>query len=165
MIYRENNFAFIDSQNLNLGVRGLGWSLDFKRFRVFLSEKHDVTTAYLFLGYLSANQRLYDTLEHCGFVLVFKPVNIFPDGTVKGNVDAELVLQAMIDYSHYDRALIVSNDGDFRCLAQYLHDRNKLKMVISPDYAKFSALLKEAAGDDVDFLNHYRSLLEKHSEK
>jgi len=27
----ENNFAFIDSQNLNLGIQSLGWKLDIKR--------------------------------------------------------------------------------------------------------------------------------------
>lgn len=44
------NYAFIDSQNLNLGVQDLGWQLDFKRFRVYLKEKFHVRRAYLFLG-------------------------------------------------------------------------------------------------------------------
>ena len=35
------------------------------------------------------------------------------DGTVKGNVDAELVLHTMIEYKHFDKAIIVSGDGDF----------------------------------------------------
>jgi len=37
---QKNNYAFIDSQNLNLGVqRDLGWKLDYKKFRVYLREK------------------------------------------------------------------------------------------------------------------------------
>lgn len=36
-----NNFAFIDSQNLNLGT---DWKLDYKRFRVYLQEKYLVTS-------------------------------------------------------------------------------------------------------------------------
>jgi hypothetical protein len=35
----ENNYAFIDSQNLNLGIRILGWKLDYARFRIYLKEK------------------------------------------------------------------------------------------------------------------------------
>ena len=35
-------YAFIDSQNLNLGVRSQGWKLDFERFRVFLKDKYKV---------------------------------------------------------------------------------------------------------------------------
>ncbi len=37
-----DNFAFIDSQNLNLSIRALGWRLDFRRFRVYLKEKYEV---------------------------------------------------------------------------------------------------------------------------
>jgi len=33
------NFAFIDSQNVNLGIKELGWKLDWKKFRVYLKEK------------------------------------------------------------------------------------------------------------------------------
>lgn len=37
---KENNYAFIDSNNLNLAIQELGWKLDFKRFRIYLKEKH-----------------------------------------------------------------------------------------------------------------------------
>ena len=30
-----NNYAFIDSQNLNLGIQSMGWKLDWKKFRVY----------------------------------------------------------------------------------------------------------------------------------
>jgi hypothetical protein len=46
-IERRNNFAFIDSQNLNLSIRSQGWVLDFKRFRVYLKDKYSVTKAYM----------------------------------------------------------------------------------------------------------------------
>jgi len=49
-----------------------------------------------------------------------------PDGKVKGNVDAELVLHTMIEYLNYDRALLVTGDGDFFCLVDYLIKKNKL---------------------------------------
>ena len=90
------NYAFIDSQNLNLGIRRLGWSLDYRKLRVYLKEKYRVGVAYLFIGYMPQNQHLYTRLQECGYVLVFKPVLEKRDGTVKGNVDAELVLQSMI---------------------------------------------------------------------
>jgi len=35
-----NNYAFIDSQNLNLGIQKLGWKLDYRKFRVYLAEKY-----------------------------------------------------------------------------------------------------------------------------
>ena len=59
----ENNYAFIDSQNVNLGIQELGWKLDFRKFRVYLREKYGVKKAYLFIGYLPENQNLYRSLQ------------------------------------------------------------------------------------------------------
>jgi hypothetical protein len=56
---RGNNYAFIDSQNVNLSIRRLGWNLDWRRFRVYLHEKHAVTKAYLFIGYVEGNNDLW----------------------------------------------------------------------------------------------------------
>ncbi len=44
----KNNYAFIDSQNLNLSIRDQGWKLDFKRFRRYLYDKYDVSKAFLY---------------------------------------------------------------------------------------------------------------------
>jgi len=157
---KENNYAFIDSQNLNLGVRSQGWFLDFKKFRIYLAEKYGVKVAYLFIGYLQKNQDLYSSLQKCGYVLIFKPTLPDGDGNVKGNVDADLVLQAMIEFQNYDRAVIVSSDGDFYSLVKYLYERDKLKMVISPYYKTCSSLLRQSAKEKVVFIDNLRQKLE-----
>ena len=59
----ENNYAFIDSQNLNLGVKSMGWNLDFKKFRIYLKEKYKASKAYIFIGFVPGNQNLYDALQ------------------------------------------------------------------------------------------------------
>jgi len=138
----ENNYAFIDSQNLNLGIRDQGWSLDFARFRRYLTDKYKVKKAFLFIGRVSGNESLYENLKRYGYVCIFKPTLEYKDGTTKGNCDAELVLQAMIEYPNYDKAIIVTGDGDFYCLAKYLLEMGKLKNVLIPNRLKFSALLK-----------------------
>ncbi len=97
-IQKDNNIAYIDSQNLNLGIKELGWKLDYKKFRIYLREKYHVATAYLFIGYIFENQNLYSSLQKYGYILKFKPVLQNKDGSHKGNVDTDLVLQTMIDY-------------------------------------------------------------------
>ena len=82
--------------------------------------------AFLFIGYVYENQNLYINLQKDGYILVFKPTLRLPDGKVKGNVDAELVLHAMIEYNNYDRALIITGDGDFYCLVDHLLKNDKL---------------------------------------
>ena len=142
MKQERNNYAFIDSQNVNLAIRSQGWILDWKRFRVHLREKYDVQNAYMFLGYISRHKSLYDSLRSFGYKIVFKPVILFDGEKVKGNVDAELVLHTMIEYNKYERAIIVSNDGDFYCLVEYLRQQNKLSKLLIPDRRKYSSLLR-----------------------
>jgi uncharacterized LabA/DUF88 family protein len=156
----RNNYAFIDSQNVNLAIRDQGWTLDFGRFRKYLADKYGVTRAFLFIGYLPTNQNLYTTLQQQGYILIFKLTLVLSDGRVKGNVDAELVLHAMIEYSNYEKAVIVSGDGDFHCLIKYLRDRRKLEKLVIPNRQKFSSLLREFVPRDVVFMNNLRGKLE-----
>mgnify|MGYP001595544184 FL=1 len=139
----QNNYAFIDSQNLNLAIRNQGWRLDFARFRIYLRDKYSIGQAFLFIGYVPENQTLYTNLQRDGFIVVLKPTLQLPDGTVKGNVDAELVLHTMIEYPNFDKALIVTGDGDFYCLVEYLIKQNKLLHLMIPDIGKYSSLFRK----------------------
>ena len=156
----ENNFAFIDGQNLNMGIQNLGWKLDFFRFRKYLKEKYLVVTAYYFIGYVAGNQPLYSELQKVGYVLVFKPTIPDGDGNIKGNIDADLVLQAIIDAPNYDKAIIVSSDRDFYSLVKYLYENSKLKFVMSPYVEICSSLLKKEVKERILFMKNLRNKLE-----
>jgi len=156
----QNNYAFIDSQNLNLAIQHLGWKLDFKKFRVYLSEKYGVGTAYYFIGFVEGNSDLYTSLQSCGYVLIFKPTLRDKEGKVKGNCDADLVLQAMIDLSEYQQAVIVTGDGDFYSLVNYLRKMEKLRCVLVPNMYEYSSLLKKTAKNYLAFMNDLREKLE-----
>lgn len=154
-----NNYAFIDSQNLNLSIREQGWVLDFKKFRLYLTRKYSVTRAFIFIGYVGENQALYTSLQKDGYILVIKPTLILPDGKAKGNVDAELVLHTMIEYPNYDKALIVTGDGDFYCLVEYLLKTGKLLKLMIPNKVKYSSLFRKMMLNIV-FMNNLRKLME-----
>lgn len=145
-------FAFIDSQNLNLGTSKniyknkkliyQGWKLDFKRFRRYLTDKFRVKKAFLFIGYIKQNEMLYKHLKTYGYELIYKPTVKDKLGKPKGNIDAELVLHAAaIEYPNYEKAVIVSGDGDFFCLHEYLEKHNKLHNIIIPNRKSASSLL------------------------
>ncbi len=155
-----SNYAFIDSQNLYLSIKKLKWKLDFKKLRTYLKDKYDVETAYLFLGYMVEHQDLYQSLQKDGFILIFKDSMRLPNGTIKGNCDAELVLQAMIDYKEYNKAVIITGDGDFACLVKYLRKQDKLAKLLVPNQKQFSGLLKKAAQNDIDYISSLKSKLE-----
>ncbi|KKQ29889.1 MAG: hypothetical protein US43_C0001G0045 [Candidatus Levybacteria bacterium GW2011_GWA1_37_16] len=146
-------YAFIDSQNLNLGTskdirkKGRiiykGWKLDFKKFRRYLTDKFRVQKAFLFIGFIKQNDSLYKKLKSYGYDLVFKPTVKDSFGKVKGNVDAELVLHAAkVQYDRYDKAVIVAGDGDYYCLHEFLEKNRKLSHIVIPNEKSASSLLK-----------------------
>ncbi|PIZ71750.1 hypothetical protein COY07_04325 [Candidatus Peregrinibacteria bacterium CG_4_10_14_0_2_um_filter_43_11] len=136
------NYAFIDAQNLHMAIGELGWKIDYKRFRKYLKEHYNVTKAYMFMGFKPDEQQMYSFLQDAGFNLIFKPILELKNGKVKGNCDAELVLQVMIDSKRYEKAVVVTGDGDFHCLIKYLKEEGKLKTVLVPSAENCSSLIK-----------------------
>ena len=165
---QQKIYAFIDSQNLNLGTSKniykdgkkiyKGWKLDFKKFRQYLTDKFRVKKIFLFIGYIPENKKLYQGLKSFGYELIFKPTVKDNQGKAKGNVDAELVLySAALEYRNYDKAVIVSGDGDFYCLHEYLKKNNKLYKIVIPNRHSESSLLKK--------LHSYKVFLYREKEK
>lgn len=89
-----NNQAFIDGQNLKVSTMNArpSWTVDLKRFRVFLLEKYKVNEAYYFIGaYNPKNQDLYDALQKYGYIVVFREHAESSLSHKKGNVDTDIV--------------------------------------------------------------------------
>ena len=123
--------------------------MDWRKFRRFLANEYDVTKAYMFIGYVPEFEPLYDQMHDAGYMVVLKPTfdvtrpqEEAPHETkteqaeekkpVKGNIDADLVLWAMKEINNYDQALLVSDDGDFFGLVEYLAEQGKLKKLLTP---------------------------------
>jgi uncharacterized LabA/DUF88 family protein len=155
-------YAFIDSQNLNLAIRDLGWKIDWRRLRRYLKNKFGVSKAILFLGKVQGNEKMYKFLRHVGFDIVFKPVINDHTGKPKGNCDAELILHcARIEYDNFDKAIIISGDGDFYCLIDFLIKENKLLKIGIPSRKNFSSLFTKFRKyfffiDDLEHLLTYK---------
>ena len=133
---KQKVYAFIDGNNLYLGAKSQGINLHYGDLRLYLRNRLGVERAFLFIGYDPNNAPLYKMLQYYGYILVFKPAIAYIEGgkrTMKGNVDAELVLHsAAIEYDNYDKAIIITSDGDFACLIRYLIENDKLAKIITP---------------------------------
>lgn len=160
---KKNNFAYIDGANLHKGISELGWQLDYKRFRIWLAEKYSVKKAYLFLGFIVTNTNLYRDLQDAGYTIIFQPTVVNRNGSIKGNCDAELVLQAVSDRyeEKCEKAVIVTGDGDFACLVKFFKERNKLESLLCPQHKKASVLLRKVAPERILFLERFRNRLSK----
>lgn len=161
MLRPQLNYAFIDSQNLYLSVHELGWDLDYGRFRIYLAEKYGVSQAFLFIGYQAERHSLYTALQQMGFICIFKPILTYKDGSTKGNCDAELVLHTMIELNNYQKAIIVTGDGDFHCLVDFLIKKGKLEKLLIPNQKKYSALLKRLPSTFLAFVSDLEKTLKR----
>ena len=111
------------------------------------------------MGYIPNNNRLYEALKSYGYILIFKPTLKLPTGEFKGNVDSELVLNAISEIPNYDKAIIIAGDGDYACLVEYLLKQNKLEKLMIPDIKKYSFLLTKFSKNTV-FMNNLKSKIE-----
>lgn len=164
---KESNFAYIDGANLHKGIAGFGWQLDYKRFRVWLSEKYAIKNAYIFIGLIPKYKDLYAYLQECGFTLIFKEVVYDGDGKPKGNCDADLVLQVIRDAyeNKFDKAVIVASDGDYASTVKFLKERHKLKVILSPHDQKLCSILLKRINVPIAYLNDQKSILQLIKEK
>ena len=159
---QKKNIVYIDAANLHKGVSALGWKLDYRRFRVWLSDKYHVQIAYLFIGLIPKNKDLYAHLQKCGFTLIFKEVVYDGSGKAKGNCDADLVMQAMQDAyeTTFDQVILVTSDGDYAPLVSFLMRREKILTVLSPSNPRKCSILLKRTNVKIAYLNDQRSLIQ-----
>lgn len=140
----KSSIAYIDATNLYKGTKGLGKNLDYKKFRVWLSQKFNIDTAILFMGFIPHQQYLYTQLKKDGYKIIFKET-VTQQGKIKGNADAEMVLQCTRDYFEQDikDVIIISGDGDFSCLVDFCVEKNIFKTLLIPNKKYCSYLLRK----------------------
>ena len=156
----RRNYAYIDGANLYKGVENLGWQLNYKRFRIWLKDKYGVKQAYLFIGLIPKNKDLYEHLQEAGFTLIFKEVVYDNEGKPKGNCDADLVLKATRDaYENlFERAVLVSSDGDYAGLVKFLQERSKFLAIVSPATPKKCSILLKRTGAKITYIDDQKSI-------
>ncbi len=157
---RENNYAFIDAQNLYLGMRNLFWKLDLLKFAIYLKNKYKVSKIYYFIGYVEKNNKLYKFLEDCGYTIVFREISIKAGGEIKGNVDIDLTVKVFDEIDNFDTAIIVTSDGDFYSLIVSLIKRRKLKAILSISYGYTSYLLKKYGHNHISYIEKLKCKVE-----
>jgi len=155
----KNNFAYIDGNNLYQGIKSANWKIDFYRFRKWLSDKYGIKRVYYFIGLIPKEKDLYASLQKVGYTLIFKEVIYDGNGKPKGNCDADLVLQASIDFfeNNCENQILVTSDGDYSCLAKFLKDKNRLAAILSPSNANKCSILLKRINAPIVYLNDIQS--------
>lgn len=160
----ESNIAFIDGQNLHLGTTSNNWKVDLVKLRVYLKDKYHITEAYYFLGYVSeAEQDLYNNLQKSGFIVLFREHNPALRGEKKGNVDTDIVFEIMrnlIDNKNFNKIVLISGDGDYKKVVDYLIKKGKFKKILFPNRKFASSLYKKLGSEFFDYLENLKTHIE-----
>jgi uncharacterized LabA/DUF88 family protein len=155
----QHNFAFIDAQNLTMGIRKMGWELDWHKFAIYLADKYHVNKAFVFIGYLPGNEKFYTKLRSFGFILIFKPITYGEKTTIKGNCDGDMIMYIVSKLRNYAQAVVVTSDGDFYSTVRLLYRRHKLRTVLSPNFNTCSKLLNHEARGKIVYMNELHDKL------
>jgi uncharacterized LabA/DUF88 family protein len=157
------NYAFIDGQNLHMGVTEVGWKIDYKKLRIYLKDKYKIGQAFYFIGYYSEKyHKLYQNLTNSGFKLIFKETSENLKGNKKGNINTDLVFELMkliSDSNNRGKVLIISGDGDYKKLINHLMVENKFERIVFPN-KKASTLYNDLGSEYFDYLYNIKEYIE-----
>lgn len=142
-----SNIAYIDGQNLYMGTSHAEqpWKIDCIKMRRYLFDQYNVTEAYYYIGtYEEKMEKLYVGLQNAGFLLCFRMHSDELSSSKKGNVDTDIVFDVMRDFHNGKfanaKVVLVSGDGDYIRMVQYLAEQDKLCHVLLPNRKKASSL-------------------------
>lgn len=141
---KTDNLAFIDGQNLYLGTKQNGWTVNLFKFKNYLQDKYNIKEAYYFIGYLQEeNNDLYKEIQKAGFIVIFKDHNEYAISKKKGNVDTDIVFEIMknlIENTDFNKVVLVSGDGDYKKMVDYLIEKDRFERILFPSGNKASSL-------------------------
>ena len=143
----ENNLAFVDGQNLYMGTRSdkPKWSVDLARFRLYLKKKYN--------DYIGLKA---DVLNFATKSKIWAKVG-------KGNVDTDIVFNIMkrlYKKERFDNVILVSGDGDYSKLVDFLIEENKFKKILFPNKKFASSLYKKITRVYFDYKINIKHLIE-----
>lgn len=167
---QENNYAFIDGQNLHLWTNSEKWNIDFERFRVYLKDKYKVSKVYYFLGYVKEeNNWLYTKLQENWYIVIFKKQMYEMKSIKKWNIDSDMIFRIMKklieEPNKFDKIVIVTWDWDFRILVDYFIEKNRFKKILFPNKKYTSCLYKSLNIIYKDYLLNIKQKIEYKKKK
>lgn len=152
--HKEQRVAvFIDTQNLYHTARNL-----YKARVNFGAVLKDVVAgrklvravAYVITTEAGDEKNFFEALTKLGIETKTKDLQIFHSGTKKGDWDVGLTIDAVKMAPRLDAVIIVSGDGDFIPLVEYLQNHTGTQVEVASFGKSTSSKLREVADDFVD---------------
>ena len=115
-----------------------------------------ISDAFYFLGCkYPEHQDLYDNLNKAGFMIIFREHGRDQLAKKKGNVDCDIIFEIMkslIENQDFSKVVIVSGDGDYKKMIDYLIIKNRFEKILFPNRRFASSLYNNLGNKYFDFL-------------
>lgn len=166
-IKKQITYAFIDASNIIYGAANHGWKMDFVKLYSYLSTRFKVDKIYYYAGLDKDNLKqihFYEKLQEFGYTLHLVPVKVFKDGKKKADIDSRMTFEMMKYFSQYDNAVVLSGDGDYYWVLEYLLLNKKSVKLIA--HTKSTAReLKKLFGEKFTDLSRIKNKIEFKGDK
>jgi uncharacterized LabA/DUF88 family protein len=149
-------YAFVDASNIIYGAREEGWLIDQKKLLEYLKRKYKATN--------EKQTKFLKKLESFGYTLRVKEIKRYGKKT-KANCDVDLTMDMLLLKDKYDTGVVLSGDGDFLPLFEYLKFKAKKKISIIAFSRRTSKDLKKFAKQEFIGLENEKYILERKPKK
>ena len=118
--------VFVDVQNMYYSAKNLyGQRVNFGQILNTAVDGRQLirTIAYVIKASMPEEQSFFDALKKAGYEVKSKEVQIFPGGVKKGDWDVGIALDMIRLAPRLDALVLVSGDGDYVPLVEYLKNQ------------------------------------------
>jgi len=151
---KEIIYAFIDASNIIYGAKAEGWFIDQKKLIQYLKNKFSVKKAFFYFGKDKKDkkkEKFLSRLRQFGYILRVKEIKRFGK-RIKANCDVDLTMDMLLKEKEYDRAIVLTGDGDFAPLFRHLIFEKKKEIIIVSSPKRTAKEIKRIAGNKhIDF--------------
>lgn len=139
--------VFVDAQNMYHSARNLYKAkVNFKELLKFAIAGRNLVraNAYVVKSDVPEEQGFFEALERSGYYLKMKDLQIFPGGMKKGDWDVGIAIDAISMIPKTEAMVLVTGDGDFVPLLEYLKHQGVTVEVIAFRRSTSSKLIQAA---------------------
>jgi uncharacterized LabA/DUF88 family protein len=146
-------FVYVDAANIILSAQNHGLDIDSLKLVRHLTDVHRATRVMYFTGNFKSKRREFDVLKTAGVELVYKEI-YNEEHKAKANCDVEIAHRMTKDalLNPPEKIVLVSGDGDFAALCDFVHERSIEMKVVAFDPISCSRVLKRRAFTKISFL-------------
>jgi len=154
--------VLVDIQNMYYSARVLySKKVNFKNVLLSAASERKLirAIAYGIKTVEATEEKFFEALEKSGYEVKTKDLQIFPDGSKKGDWDVGIAIDAIKMASKLDAIVIISGDGDYTSLVEYLQNTNGCRVEVMAFAESASAKLIEQADDFTNLSDNKKQFL------